>query len=82
MNEREKANRIARDAIVSWLVISEQPKTEQEHVDLMRAWDRLPFKDLLEAKAYNMQRNPYTNAMLAKHMEMCIQEAEKVKTTA
>lgn len=80
MDKQEKANRRAKDAIITLLVASEQPKNDEEAVELMDGWECLTYDKLLEALDYNLKKNPYRNALLENHVNRCIREADRVKT--
>lgn len=80
MDKIERANAQAKHAIVAWLVAADQPKSDEQATELIREWNKLPYDKLLVVKNYNQQRRPYSNPTLAWYMDLCIQEAERIKT--
>lgn len=73
--------RRAKNAIIAYLVASEQPKDEDVAIDSMHDWEALTYDKLLDAMQYNLKHNAYTNAALTNHMHRCIAEAARVETT-
>lgn len=80
MNKSEKANRRAKEAIIQWLVTSEQPKSNAEALALISEFESTPYPTLLEVKAYTLAKRPHTNASQRWFMDLCI-EAAKNKTS-
>lgn len=80
MDRQEKVTRRAKDAIITFLVAVEQPKSEEEAIELMDEWERVSYADLLKTLDYVSKHHPYRNAVLENHVNYCIREAERVKT--
>lgn len=81
MDNRERANWRAKSAIIEWLVAAEQPKTKEDRVASILAWEQLPITELLEAKEYNFKCNAYRNGVLEAHIDVCIDLLSESKPT-
>lgn len=79
MNERERASRRLRNAIIKYLMTSVQHENDEQALITLRDWESLPMSEFIKAKDYNIARDPLVSSETIWYLDFCQKEAERAR---
>lgn len=82
MDKVERANRRAKDAIISWLLASERHTNEETIIQRMLYLESLPYHELLREGHINIERKIYPHTVMINHVYRCVRLAEEAQAEA